>query len=141
MKNQAMIAILILLFVRCTPEQSTVAEYTIENTLNTPITLRFFRNGLPSAEIAQVSLKSSGGTYKKAAESLGSSTSPFDVFNADSILIVFNGERAQGHNLFEPAAMCLLNQEDYEKLGDGKFLYQVKQANLDASILCENGCN
>ncbi|MFC4220731.1 hypothetical protein [Flagellimonas marina] len=136
-----MIALLLFVFVGCTPEQSTIAEYTIENTLNTPITLRFFRNGLPNAEIAPVSLKSSGGTYKKAGESLGSFTSPFDVFNADSILIIFNGERAQGHNLFEPAGMCLLNQEDYENRGDGKFLYRVKQANLDASILCENGCN
>lgn len=79
--------------------------------------------------------------FKKTAESMGSITSPFEVFDADSIAIIFNGERVQGHNLFEPIGMCLLNQQDYERLGDGKFLYQIKQENLDAAILCENGCD
>ena len=141
MKNLTMTVIFVLPVVGCTPEQSTVAEYSIENSLNIPITLRFFRNGLPSVGTAPVSLKSSGGTFKKSAESLGSSTSPFEVFDADSIAILFNGERVQGHNLFEPTGMCLLNQQDYANLGDGKFLYRIKQENLDASILCENECN
>tara|TARA_Y100001001_G_scaffold89427_1_gene87397 strand:+ start:325 stop:750 length:426 start_codon:yes stop_codon:yes gene_type:complete len=130
-----------LLILGCTPEQTTVSEYSIKNGLNVPITLRFFRSGLPSTGIEPVSLKSFGGMFKKTAESMGSITSPFEVFDADSIAIIFNGERVQGHNLFEPIGMCLLNQQDYERLGDGKFLYQIKQENLDAAILCENGCD
>src|SRR5690606_7891127 len=115
MKN--IIFIVFVIFLGCTPEQSTISEYQIENGLDVPIVLRFFRNGLPSTKTTSVTLGGLGETFKKSGETLGSNTTPFDVFDADSISVVFNGERIQGHNLFEPKGFSLLNQQDYQNIG------------------------
>ncbi|RDY59609.1 hypothetical protein [Flagellimonas nanhaiensis] len=125
----------------CTPEQSTLSEYTIQNDLDVPVILKFLKNGEPNTEIPLVTLDSFGDSFKRSAETLGSSTSPFDVFNSDSILIIFDGNSRQGHNLFEPKGSSLLNQQDYQRVDTGKFLYRIGQENLSASVPCENACN
>jgi|SRR6056297_3220649 len=136
------IVVLVFMIVfGCTPEQSTVSEYQIENGLDFPIALRFYRNGLPSTETTTVILEDPGDTYKKSGETLGSNTTPFDVFSADSILIVFDGKRIQGHNLFEPKGFSLLNQQDYQSMGNNKFLYLINQKNYNNAIPCDGPCN
>jgi len=139
MKNIVLVVLMIV--IGCTPEQSTVSEYQIENGLDIPIVLRFYRNGLPSTETTTVTLQGLGDTYEKSGETLGSNTTPFDVFSADSILVVFDGERIQGHNLFEPKGFSLLNQQDYQNIGSSRFLYIIDQNNYDASVPCEDNCN
>lgn len=138
MKN---LVVIVFIFFGCTPEQSTVSEYEIENRLNIPIVLRFYRNGLPSTKTTAITLKGPGESYKKSGETLGSNTTPFDVFDADSISIIFNEERIQGHNLFEPKGFSLLNQQDYQNMGNNKFLYLIGQDNYDASVACEDNCS
>ena len=138
MKN--IVVVVLMIFFGCTPEQSTVSEYQIKNGLDMPIVLRFFRNGLPITKTTTVTLQGLGETYEKSGETLGSSTTPFNVFNADSILIVFDGERIQGHNLFEPKGFSLLNQQDYQNIDKGKFLYMIGQKNYDNSELCNGPC-
>lgn len=131
----------VMIFFGCTPEQSTISEYQIENGLDIPIVLRFYRNGLPSTQTIVVNLEGLGDTYKKSGEALGSSTTPFDVFSADSISMVFDGKRTQGHNLFEPNVFSLLNQQDYQKMSSGRFLYLIDQNNYNNAILCDGPCN
>jgi hypothetical protein len=133
-------AMVVMIFFGCTPEQSTISEYQIENGLNIPIVLRFYRNGLPSAQTSVVTLEGLGNTYKKFGEALGSSTTPFDVFSADSILIVFDGKRIQGHNMFEPNGFSLLNQQDYQKISSGRFLYLIDQKNYNNATPCDGPC-
>ncbi|MBA4746792.1 MAG: hypothetical protein H2058_16215 [Muricauda sp.] len=91
--------------------------------------------------MTSVTLKDLGATFKQSGETLGSNTTPFDVFDADSISIIFNEERIQGHNLFEPKGFSLLNQQDYQNMGNGKFLYLIGQDNYDASVACEDNCS
>ncbi|WP_127140288.1 hypothetical protein [Flagellimonas marinaquae] len=140
MKRLILGNIICVAFLGCTPEQSTVSEYQIESGLDVPIVLRFFRNGLPSVNMATVHLKGIGDKIKRFGETLGTSTSPFDVFDADSILIVFDEKRFQGHNLFEPKGSSLLNQLDYQNLGNGKFLYVIDEENFSASLDCQDIC-
>lgn len=132
--------IVFIIFFGCTPEQSTISEYQIENGLDIPIVLHFYRNGLPSTQTSVVTLEGLGDTYKKSGEALGSSTTPFDVFSADSISMVFDSKKIQGHNLFEPSGFSLLNQQDYQKISSGRFLYLIDQNNYNNATPCDGPC-
>ena len=58
---------------------------------------------------------------------------------ADSIAVIFNNERVEGHNTSVPDRSLLLNYES-EK-GQNVFVYTITQENFDNAIPCDGPCN
>ena len=131
---------ILILLTGCTTEQEANSEYIIESELDGEIRLEFYRNGSISTKISPVNFSGRGQLLKKKGDKLGSTASPFDVFLSDSIVIIFGNERLEGHNFFTPTGSSLLNQNDYQKVGDDRYLYIITEKNLNNALPCDGPC-
>ena len=126
--------------VTCTDEKMSNI-YRIENATTNEVTLRFYSSS-QQLLFENQSVEGESLIVERSADFFpGEITSgPNDAFMlADSIAVIFNNERVEGHNTSVPDRSLLLNYES-EK-GQNVFVYTITQENFDNAIPCDGPCN
>jgi len=118
------------------------SSYSIVNETKHNIELRFYKLILAGQErsfVFKVTIEGQGLVIKRTLKTYALDVdSPIEAFKADSIALVFNKERVEGHKLFVPAGNSMLF--DYERNGE-QFTYTITEENYNNAIPCDWPCN
>jgi len=138
--RKVLILFTVLLAMSCWPREiEETGIIVINNGLDNRVDMRFFRNSIPSGpEI--VSKTGKGEIFR------GEETSTVVVINqilkADSIVMIFDNERAETHFLqtVMPVGHSLFNNDSY-KHEDNTSTYTIDAKNYNNATPCDGPCN
>ncbi|MFN3138400.1 MAG: hypothetical protein ACE37L_11985 [Allomuricauda sp.] len=101
--------------------------------------MRFFRNGLPS-EQKTISKTGAGEIFRDGDTQTG--VLIYEIFRADSIVMIFDNERLETHYLFtnEPAGNSLFDFDSYQRDGE-TYTYTIDAKNYNNATPCDGPCN
>jgi len=105
----------------------------INNGLDNRVDMKFFRNGLPS-ERKPISKIGPGEIFKEGDTQTG--VLIYEIFQADSIVMIFDNERMEIHSLFanEPVNHSLFDYDSYQREGD-TYTYTIDEKNYNNATL------
>jgi hypothetical protein len=135
--------VFIALFLLGCPDMGTYySSYKIINGTTHAVELRFYKGSIASDErnfVFKAATDGEGLVLERTLKTFALETnSPIEAFKADSIALVFNKERVEGHKLFVPAGNSMLF--DYERNGE-QFTYTITEENYNNAIPCDGSCN
>ncbi|MBA4746793.1 MAG: hypothetical protein H2058_16220 [Muricauda sp.] len=138
--KKAFLLFIFALLCSCWPREiEETSIIVINNGLDNRVDMQFFRNSIPSGpEI--VSKTGKGEIFR------GEDTSTVVVINqilqADSIVLIFDNERAETHFLHTvvPVGHSLFNNDSYKHDGNTS-TYTIDAKNYNNAIPCDGPCN
>ena len=139
-KNIMIYLIVPFLAISCWPrEMEETINLVINSDLDNRVDMRFFRNGLPS-ERKTISKTGPGEIFRDGDTQTG--VLIYEIFQADSIVMIFDNERAEIHNLStnEPINHSLFNYGSYQRKGD-TYTYTIDAKNYNNAAPCDGPCN
>ncbi|MFD2100088.1 hypothetical protein [Flagellimonas iocasae] len=135
--------VFLALFLFGCPDMGTYhTSYSIVNETKYDVELRFFQwvFGEQREYVFSVSIQGTGLILKRSIETdaFGSNT-PNDVFKADSVAVIFNNERVEGHTFLEPFDNSIMDEGDYE-INTNQYTYTITEENYNNAIPCDGPC-
>lgn len=135
---------LITLFLNtmsCTDSSTTTRVYRIINGTTRAVELRFYEIPLKGQTnfVFATELDGSGLVIERKLKTYALETnSPIEAFEADSIALIFNKERVEGHTFSSPPGNSMLT--NYERNGN-QFTYTITEENYNNATPCDGPCN
>lgn len=134
--------ILFIFFLLCScwhRELEETINLVVNIGLDYQIQMRFFNKGLPSGPKI-ISKTGPGEIFSDGDTDTGVLIN--EIFEADSIVIIFNNERTEIHDLLtnEPINQNIFNYDSYERKGD-IWTYTIDAKNYNNAIPCDGPCN
>lgn len=138
------VIVLLTIFVSCTDRGDYKNRYIIENATERTVKIKFYKRqrvGKPNLVFTKV-IAGSGVLYDKIKnlDGVTDTKSPEDVFGADSLAVIFDGEKFQPHYSGLPFGNSLAFFIDYIQDGDAN-LYIITEENYQNAMECDGGCN
>ncbi|MDT0651899.1 hypothetical protein [Autumnicola edwardsiae] len=146
--NTNFLKIQILLFVLvlygCTDQGEYKGRYIIENATEKTVKIKFFKRQ-PIGEPILVLTKEIGGAgiiYDEIRnfDNITDREIPEDVFGADSLAVIFDGEKIQAHYEGLPFGNSLVFFSDYIQNSDTN-RYIITEQNFENAVDCNNNCD
>lgn len=128
-----------LLVISCWPrEMEETINLVINSDLDNHVDMKFFRNGLPSKRKA-ISKTGPGEIFRDGDTQTG--VLIYEIFQADSIELIFDNERIETHKLFyyEPVDHSLFDYGSYQRKGD-TYTYTIDAKNYNNATPCDGPC-
>ncbi|MFC4220730.1 hypothetical protein [Flagellimonas marina] len=132
---------LLLITISCTDSSTTTRVYRIVNSTTHAVELHFYEIPLKGQTnfVFATGLDDSGLVIERKLKTYAlESNSPIEAFEADSIALIFNNERVEGHTFNSPAGNSMLT--NYERNGD-HFTYTITEENYNNANPCDGPCN
>ncbi|MFD2100089.1 hypothetical protein [Flagellimonas iocasae] len=130
--------------ISCTDSSTTTRNYRILNDTDHTVELRFYKASTATSErsfVFKVVIEGEGLVLERTLKTYPPDTNgPTDVYEADSVAVVFNGERVEGHIFIEPISGSIMNLGDYERNGV-QFTYTITEENYTNATPCDGSCN
>ena len=128
----------------CTNQSSYQGRYIIENATDRTVKIKFYdrqRVGEPVLVFSKT-IDGAGIVYDEhiTLYSPGDNETAQDVFGADSLAVIFDGEKIQAHYEWLPFENSLSNFEDYVSKGNTK-RYIITEENYEDAVDCNGNCN
>ena len=139
--------VFIALFLLGCPDMGTYySSYSIVNETKHNIELRFYKLILAGQErsfVFKVTIEGQGLVIKRTLKTYALDVdSPFEAFEADSVAVIFNKERVEGHVFIEPMSGSIINRGDYESNEAGNdYVFYLKETNYKNATPCDGSCN
>ena len=137
--KKAVFLFLLIFLQSCWPrEMVETVNLIITNGLDLHVQMRFFSKGLPSGREI-ISKTGPGEIFSDGGTDTG--VLIHEIFQADSIVIVFNNERIEIHDLLtnEPIDHNLFNYDSYQRKGD-TWTYTIDTKNYNNATPCDGPC-
>ena len=135
------IVFLILVIQSCTDLGSTTSKYRIINDTPHTVELRFYKASIASQErkfVLKVEIEGEGLVLERTLKTYPPETNkPTDAYEADSVAVIFNKERVEGHKLFVPDGNSILF--DYE-INGSQYTYTITDENYNNATPCDGPC-
>lgn len=131
----------LLVLCGCTDSSTTTRKYNIVNETTHTVELRFYEFPFQGEVkfVLAAELDGEGLVIERKLKTYAQDTnSPIEAFKADSIALVFNSERVEGHTFNNPINDSML--DDYERNG-GQFTYTITEENYNNATPCDGPCN
>ncbi|MEW2920555.1 hypothetical protein AB1A65_03735 [Muricauda sp. ANG21] len=125
----------------CPDIGSYYASYRIANETEHDVELRFYEFPLKGQTnfVFAAELDGSGIVIERTLKTYALETNnPGEAFEADSIALIFNNGRVEGHTFNSPAGNSMLT--NYERNGD-HFTYTITEENYNHANPCDGPCN
>lgn len=136
------IALLFLMMLSCTDSSTTTRNYRIINGTTHAVELRFYKATLANQErsfVFKEEIEGEGLILERILKTYALETnSPIEAYKADSIALVFNNERLEGHTFSNPAGNSMLT--NYKRNGE-QFTYTITEENYSNATPCDGPCN
>lgn len=130
----------ILFLASCDRETLDKKTVIIENSLEEQVSLKFYNRGT-SEKISNFSIDGPGRMFERTLELQGVVTET-DVLEADSILVIFNGQSFERHSTDNlPRGNSLFNGSSYEQQSEDVVLYIIDEKNLSNAQPCTGNCD
>jgi hypothetical protein len=108
------------------------------------VELRFYKASIATQErnfVFKVDIEGEGLILERTLKTYPPDTNgPTDVYEADSVAVIFNMERIEGHVFIEPISGSIMNLGDYERNG-GQFTYTITEENYNNATPCDGPCD
>ena len=121
------------------------SSYSIVNETKHNIELRFYKAILAGQErnfVFKVDIEGKGLIIKRTLKTYALDIdSPIEAFKADSVAVIFNDEKIEGHILTKPKFVSIMNISGYEsnEAGDD-YIYSITEANFNNAASCDGPC-
>jgi len=140
--KKGLIALLFLALLSCTDLGSTTSTYKIINGTSHAVELCFYKGSIASEDrsfVFKEEIEVQGLIVERTLKTYALDIdSPIEAFKADSIALIFNKERVEGHTFNSPIDNSLL--DDYERNGN-QFTYTITEENYNNAIPCDGLCD
>ena len=141
MKNIWFVFLVFFLF-GCPDMGTYYSSYSIVNETKHNIELRFYKAIIATEErsfVFKVEIEGEGLIIERTLKTYALDIdSPIEAFKADSVAVIFNKERVEGHKLFVPDGNSILF--DYERNGN-QYTYTITEENYKNATPCDGPCN
>lgn len=132
----------------CNNESEFPTKYIIENTTERTIEIKFYdrsnrdASGDPTLVNSQ-NIIGKGILYNESRTVQGpaDSDSPLEIFNADSLAILFDDEKVESHYDGLPSGNSLTFIGDYIGEGNTIYTYKITAKNYENARVCDGDCN
>jgi hypothetical protein len=143
-KNLVIRGVGLLVLCGCTDSSTTTRKYSIVNETTHTVELRFYKASIATQErnfVFKVDIEGEGLILERTLKTYPPDTNgPTDVYEADSVAVIFNMERIEGHVFIEPISGSIMNLGDYERNG-GQFTYTITEENYNNATPCDGPCD
>ncbi|RDY59608.1 hypothetical protein [Flagellimonas nanhaiensis] len=130
-----------LVLASCTDSSTTTRNYKIVNGTTDAVELHFYEFPLEGQNkfVFTTELDGPGLVIERTLKTYALDfNTPIEAFKADSIALIFNNERVEGHTFSSPMDNSML--DDYERNG-GQFTYTITEENFNNATPCDEPCN
>jgi len=125
--------------ISCDREMLDEKTVIIENSLDMEVSLKFYERGVP-LRITNFTIDGPGRIFERTLKLQGG-VEVTDVLEADSILIIFEGQDFERHSTDNrPRGNSLFNGSSYQRESENVVLYTINEKNLSNAVPCEGIC-
>jgi hypothetical protein len=145
-KNLVIRGVGLLVLCGCTDSSTTTRKYSIVNETTHTVELRFYKASIATQErnfVFKVDIEGEGLVLERTLKTYPPDTNgPIDAYKADSVAVIFNKERVEGHILTEPEFRSIMNISGYQSNEEGNdYIYTITETNFNNATPCDGTCN
>ncbi len=135
----------IVLSICCTDSVTYITTYKIINETDNSVELRFYKSSVvgEASFVFKANSDTPGLILERILETGSLDTNnATDAYKADSVAVIFNGERIEAHTFLEPFDNSIMDEGDYHIIKDkNEYIYTITEANFDNATPCDWLCN
>jgi hypothetical protein len=141
-----MLVVFVIFLLACIDTLTFTARYRIANGTGHAVELRFYKAILADQErnfVFKVDIEGEGLVLERTLKTYPPDTNgPIDAYKADSVAVIFNKERVEGHILTEPEFRSIMNISGYQSNEEGNdYIYTITETNFNNATPCDGTCN
>ena len=154
--KKPLLFLVILTLFNCGPEANMYKrDYIIKNNIDRTVELKFYNRR--SGDLKGRTSKILSGNQSQLIETL-EQTTPFNqtsenldlftAFGADSVRIIFDNIKVVTHVFFtnsetfsEPINRNVFLFNNYENIGNERFLYEIIEEDYENAVICDGNCD
>lgn len=137
--------IVLILVYSCTDSVTYITTYKIINETDNSVELRFYKSSVvgEASFVFKANSDTPGLILERILETGSLDTNnATDAYKADSVAVIFNGERIEAHTFLEPFDNSIMDEGDYHIIKDkNEYIYTITEANFNNATPCDWLCN
>jgi hypothetical protein len=144
--KKILFTVLMMLLFGCPDIQTFSTRYMIVNETDHQVQLRFYKAIITTEERSfefKVEIEGEGLILERILDTDAlTGNGPTVAYESDSVAVIFNNERIEGHILTVPVSGSIMNISGYQSNEAGNdYLYTITNTNYNNATPCDGPCN